>query len=94
MGKTVPSYRMALEFEIDTWKSFREALPSDDDKQAFDDLMDFCRMNSMASQNACKPILFEPMVVSILLGQQKRIQKLEDTLQILSEPKTGESSNG
>ena len=85
MGKTVPSYRMVLEFEIDTWKSFRKAMPSDEDKQAFDELMDLCRLNSMAAGNACKPILFEPMVMSILLGQQKRIRKLENRIQNLSE---------
>ena len=27
---------MALEFEIDMWKSFRKALPSDEDREAFD----------------------------------------------------------
>jgi hypothetical protein len=26
MGKTVPSFRMALEFEIERWKGFRKAL--------------------------------------------------------------------
>ena len=49
MGKSISSYRMALEFEIDSWKGFRRALPSDDDKQAFDELMDVCRINSMAA---------------------------------------------
>ena len=33
MGKTVPSYRMALEFEISGWKGFRNALPSEEEKQ-------------------------------------------------------------
>ena len=83
MGKTVPSYRMALEFEIDTWKSFRKALPSDGDKQAFEELMDLCRINSMAAGNACKPILFEPMVMSILVGHQKKLRKLEHNLNSL-----------
>ena len=90
MGKTVPAYRMALEFEISTWKCFRNALPSDGDKQAFEDLMDMCRNISMAAGNACNPILFEPMVMSILLGQQKRIRKLEIKLQNLR----GESTHG
>jgi hypothetical protein len=31
MGKTVPSYRMALEFEIERWKGFRKALQSKED---------------------------------------------------------------
>ena len=67
MGKTVPSYRMALEFEIDTWKGFRKALTNDEDREAFDELMDMCRNNALATGSACNPIIFEPMVLSILL---------------------------
>jgi hypothetical protein len=48
MGKTVPSYRMALEFEIHRWKDFRNALPNEKEKEAFDELMDMCRNNGMA----------------------------------------------
>lgn len=77
MGKTVPSYRMAIEMEISTWRAFRHALPGEEDRQAFDEVMDMCRNNSMAAQNACNPILFEPMTMSILLGQQKRLRQLE-----------------
>jgi hypothetical protein len=43
MGKTVPSFRMALECEIDRWKGFREALPNEEEREAFDELMDVCR---------------------------------------------------
>jgi hypothetical protein len=68
---------MALESEIDEWKSFRNALESEQDKEAFEALMDMCRKNGMASGNACNPIIFEPMVMSILLAQQKKIIELE-----------------
>ena len=77
VGKTVPSYRIALEFEVSRWKSFRNALLSDEEKQAFDALMDMCRNNAMASGNACNPIIFEPMVMSILLAHHKEMQQLE-----------------
>ena len=83
MGKTVPSYRMALEEEINRWKHFRDTLLNEEDKQAFDNLMDFCRMTAMAAQNACRPILFEPMVISMLLGQQKKLMHLEHRLEKL-----------
>lgn len=89
MGKTVPSYRMAIEDEMQTWKQFRDTLASEEEKQAFDLMMDYCRLQSMAAQNACKPILFEPMVMSILLEQQKRIKTLQrkiDALLIASLP--------
>jgi hypothetical protein len=79
VGKTIPSYRMALEFEIERWKGFRKTLTSED-KQAFDDLMDMCRNNARASGNACNPVIFEPMVLSILLAQQKKIWEIEKEL--------------
>ena len=41
-----------------------------------------CRNNAMAAGNACNPIIFEPMVMSILLGQQKRLRKLEQELKV------------
>ena len=83
LGKTVPSYRIALEFEIDSWKAFRKALSSDAERAAFDELMDVCRNNSMASGSACKPIIFEHMVMSILLFRQKKIKALEERLNSL-----------
>lgn len=92
MGKTVPSYRMALEFEINNWKGFRKSLQSDEEKQAFDELMDMCRNNGMASQNACNPVIFEPMVMSILLSHQKKLRKLEHNLTVSDKP-VDESSN-
>jgi len=88
MGKTVPSYRMALEDEIGHWKSFRNALLSEEERAAFDDLMDMCRNNGMAGGAACNPIIFEPMAMSILLAQQKKIRKLEGTMRDLLSQKT------
>ena len=68
---------MALEFEIQRWKSFRKALKCEEDVEAFDYLMDMCRSYASAASNATNPIILEPMIMSILLAQQKKIQKLE-----------------
>ncbi len=93
MGKTVPSYRMAIESEIAGWKPFRDALPSQEEKEAFDQVMDMCRAQAGAGSNACKPILFEPMTMSIILELQKRIRILQrkiDALLVASLPKTSQ----
>ena len=74
MGKTVDSYRIVLEQEISRWSGFARALRKED-REAFEELMDMCRNNAMASGNACTPIIFEPMIMSILLFQQKRIRE-------------------
>jgi hypothetical protein len=79
MGKTVESYRMALEDEIRRWNGFAKTLRTED-REAFEALMDACRMFASAGSNATQPILFEPMVMSILLHQQKKLHRLEKAL--------------
>ena len=90
MGKTVPSYRIALEGEISRWSGFARALRRSD-REAFDELMDMCRTYASESSCATNPIIFEPMVMSILLGQQKRLRKLEQELKVFE--KTQQSSS-
>jgi len=89
MGKTVPSYRMALEDEIGRWKNFRNGLANEEEMQAFDVLMDMCRNLASASSCACKPIIFEPMTISILIAQQKKIKQLEQKLNELLTQRSG-----
>jgi hypothetical protein len=48
MGKTVESYRMALEGEIIRWNGFARALRKDD-REAFEEMMDMFRNNAMAA---------------------------------------------
>ena len=79
MGKTVESYRVALDRELQRWSGFARALRKDD-REAFDQLMDICRIYASAGSNATRPVLFEPMVMSILLHQQKILSKLENEL--------------
>jgi len=82
MGRTVESYRLALEDEIRRWTGFERALRSSD-REAFEQLMDACRAFASAGSNAVQPVLFEPMVMSILLSQQEKLQKLEAELDVL-----------
>jgi hypothetical protein len=76
MGKTVEPYRIALEQEISRWNGFARALRKED-LEAFEELMDMCRSFASESSNANTPFIFEPMVMSILLFHQKRINELE-----------------
>ena len=82
MGRTVESYRMALEGEINRWSGFARALRAPE-REAFEELMDMCRSHASEAGNACNPILFEPMVMSVLLAQQMRIRQLETELQTM-----------
>jgi hypothetical protein len=73
---------MALEDEIRRWKEFANALRSED-REAFETLMDACRSYASAGSNAVQPILFEPMIISMLLSQQVHLQKLQKELNAL-----------
>jgi len=79
MGKTVESYRIALDIEIQSWKGFERALRTDD-REAYEQMTDACRNHASAGSNASRPEMFEPMVLSILLEQQKRLIRLEKEL--------------
>jgi len=82
LGKTVETYRMAIEVEIRRWKGFAKALRAED-REAFETLMDACRSYASAGSTAVQPIIFEPMILSMLLSQQTRIQKLQKELDAL-----------
>jgi len=75
----VPSYRQALECEVERWKGFRKALRKSD-REAFDDMMNACRKYASAGGMATRPVLFEAMLMSILLAQQKSLQEIRKEL--------------
>jgi hypothetical protein len=75
---------MALEDEIRRWSGFAKALRIED-KAAFDALTDACRSYASAGSNATQPILFAPMLMSIALFQQKKIQRLEKELDAIKQ---------
>ena len=79
MGKTVESYRMALEAEIHRWDGFARAL-REEEREAFEALMDACRSTASAGGNATNPVLFEPMAMSIFRSLQIHITKLKKEL--------------
>jgi len=75
MGRTIPSYRMALEAELQAWKAFGEAL-REDDRKAFEELTDTCRRYASAAGAAARPVIFEGMLMSMLLSHQKTLREI------------------
>ena len=73
---------MAIEDEIRRWNGFAKALRKED-REAFDAVMDACRSYASAASNATKPILFEPMIMSIVVSQQLGLQKLRKEVETL-----------
>jgi len=70
---------MALDRELQRWSGFARALRSED-RAAFDQMMDACRNYASAGSNATRPVIFESIVMSILLHQQKTLNALEKKL--------------
>jgi hypothetical protein len=79
MGRTIPSYRIALEDEISSWRGFAQALRAQD-RGVFERLVDASRNYATEAGNATRPEVFEAMVMSMLLFQQKKLDKLEKEL--------------
>ncbi len=82
---------MALEDEIRRWNGFARALRIMD-KEAFDELMDACRSFASAGSNATQPVIFEPMIMSILLFQQEKLLRLERELNAVKQQSDGQKT--
>ena len=76
MGRTVPSFRIALEQEIALWRNFRRALRAKD-RAIFDNLMERARIHGDAGMLANRPVIMETAFMAILLEQQKEINQLQ-----------------
>lgn len=76
MGRTVVSYRQAIENEIKKWEGFSKALRNDD-RRAFEQMINACRNYASAASNAARPVLLEAMFMSILLAQQKALMEIK-----------------
>ena len=84
MGKTVPSYRMALENEIKRWEGFSKALRNND-REAFEQMMNACQNYASAASNATRPVLLEAMFMSILLAQQKALMEIKKEVESIKQ---------
>lgn len=76
MGRTVPTFRAALEDAIKRWGGYRKALRGDE-REAFDRMIDSCRLHASAGGHAVRPDPLEAMFMSILLEHQRRLESLE-----------------
>jgi hypothetical protein len=84
VGKTVESYRIAIEDEISRWNGFAKALRKEE-REAFDNLIDACRNYASAGSNATQPLPLDPMLMSMLVSQQIHLQKLQKEIDKLKQ---------
>jgi hypothetical protein len=98
VGRTVPSFRMALEGEISSWKDFRRSLGSGS-REELDRMFNQARSNCMAAGNAVRPVVFEGMFMAIVFSHEERLAKLAKGIEELrfemkpkQEPEVGEAN--
>jgi hypothetical protein len=77
MGRTVPTFTMVIQQEIDSWGKFRRGLRKED-QDALDDLFRAARMQLAGSAYAARPIPFESIAMCMLLAQHRMITGLHE----------------
>jgi hypothetical protein len=76
MGRTAPSFRIATEWEKIKWKSFRQELDKSE-RKTLDEMMSLSRLYNVAGVGACKSILIQPILISIIFEHYKQLNKIE-----------------
>src|SRR5215212_4509944 len=75
MGRTLPSFRIALDMEKADWKPFRNALDKSERKE-FEDMFDIPRLYLSACSNSVQLVPLHPIVMSILFHHYKELIQL------------------
>ena len=75
MGRTVPSFRIALHQEEAKWKKFRTALDRSD-RDTFDRLFAASRLHISACMMAARPVRIHCIMMAMLLHQYGRLLAL------------------
>ena len=79
MGRTVPSYRLASEREKRKWHLFRQELGKSE-RKVFDEMMSYSRLYNTAGVGACKPVLLQPIIMSIIFEHYKQLERLRKSV--------------
>ena len=87
MGRTIPSYRVALEEEVKAWRGFQDALRAPD-REVFENLLDQCRLYASAGSMAVRPKIIEAMFMTVLFAHHKMLKELSSIIQQIHEEKT------
>jgi hypothetical protein len=84
MGRTIPSFRIALDTEKADWKPFRNALDKSERKE-FDDMFDIAQLYISACSNSVLLVPLHPIVMSILFHHYKELIQLRSEVEQVKE---------
>jgi hypothetical protein len=91
IGRTIPSFRIALDFEERKWKPFRNVLNKKSDRKESDEMFDIPRLYESACSNSVQLVPPpHPIIMSILFHHYKELNEcIKQVEQIKDERKKG-----
>src|SRR6185503_6855147 len=75
MGRTIPSFRIAVVLEEKKWKEFRKYLRNKNEKNLFTHMFSIANLYNSASSNAVNPIRIYPIMMSIVFHYYKTLKE-------------------
>lgn len=84
MGRTVPTFTMVIQQEMESWTKFRRGLRQED-QEALDELFRAARLQLASCAYAARPIPFESIAMAMLVSQQRVIRELKSRIGKLEE---------
>lgn len=75
MGRTIPSFTMALMHEESDWRPFRGDLDRQD-RRVFDDMFAIPKLYISSCMYSANPIVLHPIILSILFHHSKQLDDL------------------
>jgi hypothetical protein len=89
MGRTIPSFRIALAMEERDWKPFRNALDKSE-KKKFDEMFDIPRFYISACSNSVQLVPLHPIIMSILFHHYKELTECIKEVERIEEDRVNE----
>ena len=75
MGRTIPSFRIAVVLEEKKWREFRKYLRNNNEKKLFTHMFSIANLYNSASSNAVNPIRIYTIMMSIVLHHYKTLKE-------------------
>lgn len=81
VGRTIPSFRLALMEEERGWKPFRNALGRQDRKE-FDSMFADVRLYISACSYAARPIRVQPVLMALAFHHYKQLARIAERMEM------------
>ena len=83
MGRTIPSFTLALMEEEPEWREFRRRLDRKD-RKVFDELFALPRLYIASCMSSANPVVIEPVFMSMLFHHYKQVSQLVSRIETIT----------